>query len=176
MKTIQSKARRLVFATALGVVVCFLFYVLLPVGLPSRTAALALLAITTVVLAVLALSALRLLASARLIAENELLHICPAVNAVGGGNQPGNAAMNISVSCFGILLDSRVIRFNHKANRLRLVEIGREVIALTYGPDTQVEQMVILHPAIDDGTARSIALRFHFETGAETVLDTGFIK
>ena len=86
-------------------------------------------------LAVLALRALRTFNSARLITENELLHACPAVVKSEGAVQTGNCALEVSISCFGILLDTRVIRFNRKANRLRRVEIGRDVIVLVYGTD-----------------------------------------
>lgn len=170
MKTIRSKARRLACAAVLGAAVCILFCILPPDWFSSYIAVFSLLAAGTAVLAVLALRALHMLRSAQLIVDNELLHVCPAMTKTEDEDQSGGAAMEVSVSAFGVLLDTRIVRFNRRANRLRRVEIGRDKITLIYGPDAHTGKTVILHELMSDETARNLAGRFRFETGAEAVI------
>ncbi len=173
MKTLRTRVRRYGFFAVLGITVCSLFYI--ADGLSSHIVPFTLFAAITVVTAAFALRALCTLKSARLIAENELLHVCPAVIRTENSIQPGSTAMEVSISCFGILLNTQVIRFNRKANRLRRVEIGRDMIVLIYGTDAQMEKTAILHEPMDRDAAQSIARQFRFETGAESVL-YGFLN
>ena len=75
----------------------------------------------------------------------------------------------IVVSCFGVLINSRVIWFNRKANRLWRVEIGQNFLKLVYGTQTNQKQMTLLHEPISTDAMHRLAERFRVETGAETV-------
>lgn len=106
----------------------------------------------------------RKLRIARLIAENQILHIRTAVISDGADD------IEAFISYFGILLDSRVIKFNQEDIFLKAVEIGRDYISLTYGTDRRVQSTRLLHEAIDDEEAERIAERFHRETGIIPVI------
>lgn len=158
------------FAAILGLAACAFFSFMLPETLSVHFSAFALLIAGTAVLAVLALRALRTFNSARLIMENELMHACPAVVKSEGAVQAGNCAMEVSISCFGILLDTRVIRFNRKSNRLRRVEIGRDYISLSWGTEKKPGSARLLHQVMDAAEIQKTAERFLFETGIQPIV------
>lgn len=106
----------------------------------------------------------RKLRIARLIAENQILHIRTAVVSDGADD------IEVFVSYFGILLDSRVIKFNQEGTFLKAVEIGRDYISLTYGTDKRVQSTRLLHAAIDDKEVDRIAEKFRHETGIVPVI------
>jgi len=106
----------------------------------------------------------RRLRIAQLIAENQILHIRTAVISNGADD------IDVFVSYFGILLDSRVIKFNQEGAFLKAVEIGRDYISLTYGTDKRVQSTRLLHAAIDDEEVERIAERFRHETGIVPVI------
>ena len=71
---------------------------------------------------------------------------------------------------FGILLDSKIIKFNQDGIRLKAVEIGCDFISLTYGTDKQVQNTRLLREAIDRGELKGIAEKFRYETGIVPVI------
>lgn len=107
--------------------------------------------------------------AARLIIENKILHIQPAVIDAGnpdkgGRNLPGGS-IEVYISCFGILLDSRIIKFNRDGIRLIAVELEEDYISLTYGTDKRTENIRLLRAAADSGEIKEIAEKFRYETG-----------
>ncbi len=106
----------------------------------------------------------RKLRIAKLIAENQILHIRAAVISDGVDD------IDVFVSYFGILLESRVIKFNQEGTFLKAVEIGPDYISLTYGTDKRVQSTRLLHAAIDDEEVERIAERFRHETGIVPVI------
>lgn len=78
--------------------------------------------------------------------------------------------IDVFVSYFGILLESRVIKFNQEGTFLKAVEIGPDYISLTYGTDKRVQSTRLLHAAIDDEEVERIAERFRHETGIVPVI------
>ncbi|MGI5835755.1 MAG: hypothetical protein ACOX87_04580 [Chloroflexota bacterium] len=72
---------------------------------------------------------------------------------------------DVFVSYFGILLGSRIVRFNQDGIFLKGVKIGRDSISLTYGTDKGTRITRFLHPEISQGELERIAERFRYETG-----------
>jgi hypothetical protein len=110
---------------------------------------------------------------ARLIIENQILHIRPAVitDGTGATARPGDAqAMEVYVSYFGILLDSRIIKYNQEGILLLGVEIGPDSISLTYGTGKWVQTVRLLHAALSGGELGRIVDRFRFEAGVTPVV------
>lgn len=108
------------------------------------------------------------LKEAGLIVENEILHVRPAefINAYGMGED----GLDVYVSCFGILAGSRIIRFNLKDKRLKSVEIGRDMIRVSYGTNEATRKACILHGSLDAADLARVAERFRFETGVEPTI------
>ena len=107
--------------------------------------------------------------SARLIVENQILHIQPAVQRVRDSRKESEAesceTVEMFVSCFGILLGSKVIKFNQEGIRLKAVEIGRDYLSLDYGRDTDIRSIKLIHSRPDSAVLADIIEKFRYETG-----------
>ncbi|MDD2202672.1 MAG: hypothetical protein PHP20_10290 [Firmicutes bacterium] len=115
----------------------------------------------------------RRLKIAQLIVENQILHIRTATicDTAGDAAEPEQAkTIDVVVSYFGILLDSRVIKFNQDGIFLKAVEIGPDSITLTYGTDRRVQSARLLHALIDDEQVKRIVEQFRHETGIVPVI------
>lgn len=113
------------------------------------------------------------LKTARLIIENQILNIRPAVISDSDGNasKPEDAEnIEVFVSYFGILLDTKIIKFNQNGIRLKAVEIGRDFISLTYGTDKRMQNTRLLRAAIDNGALEKIVEQFRYETGVMPII------
>ena len=109
------------------------------------------------------------LTAARLIVENQILHIQPAVQRVRNSMKESEAesleTVEMFVSCFGILLGSKVIKFNQEGIRLKAVEIGRDYLSLDYGRDTDIHNIRLIYSRPDSTVLASIIEKFRYETG-----------
>lgn len=109
------------------------------------------------------------LTAARLIVENQILHIQPALLRERDSTKESEAApcetVEMFVSCFGILLGSKVIKFNQEGIRLKAVEIGRDYLSLDYGRDTDIHNIRLIHSIPDSAILASIIEKFRYETG-----------
>ena len=109
------------------------------------------------------------LTAARLIVENQILHIQPAVLRERDSAKEGKAesceTVEMFVSCFGILLGSKVIKFNQEGIRLKAVEIGRDYLSLDYGRDTDIHNIRLIYSRPDSTVLASIIEKFRYETG-----------
>ncbi len=109
------------------------------------------------------------LIAARLIVENQILHIQPAVLRERDSMKESEAAscetVEMFVSCFGILLGSKVIKFNQEDIRLKDVEIGRDYLSLDYGRDTDLRNIRLIHSRPDSAVLAGIIEKFRYETG-----------
>lgn len=103
----------------------------------------------------------RSLQTARLIAENHILHICLAATAGGVKAEMVEAY----ISYFGILLGSKIIKFNQDGIFLKAIEIGGDFISLSYGTDKWIKTTQLLRPAISSEELENLAQRFRDETG-----------
>lgn len=107
--------------------------------------------------------------TARLIVNNSILHICVATT--GGGDRPGeNEKMEIYISYFGILLDSRIIKYNQECIFLKDVSIEKDFIILSYGTDNWLQKIQILHGTMSNEELNKVAQRFRDETGILPVI------
>ncbi len=109
------------------------------------------------------------LTAARLIVENQILHIQPAVQCARNSRKESEAesceTVEMFVSCFGILLGSKVIKFNQEGIRLKAVEIGQDYLLLDYGWGTDIRRIKLIHPRPDSAVLADIIEKFRYETG-----------
>ena len=109
------------------------------------------------------------LKAARLIIENQILHIQPAVlrkrDSMKENEAESYETVEMFVSCFGILLGSKVIKFNQEGIRLKAVEIGRDYLSLDYGRDTDISNIRLIHSRPDSAVLADIIEKFRYETG-----------
>ena len=109
------------------------------------------------------------LTAARLIVENQILHIQPAVlrkrDSMKENEAESYETVEMFVSCFGILLGSKVIKFNQEGIRLKAVEIGRDYLSLDYGRDTDISNIRLIHSRPDSAVLADIIEKFRYETG-----------
>ena len=104
--------------------------------------------------------------SAKLISENRILHIYAAKNVGDNGN--GGARrfdLEVFISCFGILINDKVIKFNQGRIQLKSVEIDGNYIVMTYGSEKKDRKIQLLHAKMDEDEIRRITDAFHYETG-----------
>lgn len=121
------------------------------------------------------------LKTAKLIIENQILYIQPmAMGVLGwengssgridkdlGKDAAGSPAESIEVfvSCFGILLGSKIIKFNQQGIRLKAVEIGRYYLSIDYGTDMDIRNIRLLYARPDSAVLADIIEKFRYETG-----------
>ena len=89
------------------------------------------------------------LTAARLIVENQILNIQPAVlrerNSTKERKPESCESVEVFVSCFGILLGSKVIKFNREGIRLMAVEIEQSDLSLDYGRGMDIHNIRLIH-------------------------------
>jgi len=109
------------------------------------------------------------LTAARLIVENQILHIQPAVlrerDSVKESDVESCETVEMFVSCFGILLGSKVIKFNQEGIQLKAVEIGRDYLSLDYGRDMDIRNVRLIYSRPDSTVLAGIIEKFRYETG-----------
>lgn len=109
-----------------------------------------------------------------LIVENQILHIQPAVFSERGGKKEIEIhpceTVEMFVSCFGILLGSKIIKFNQEDIRLKAVEIGRDYLSIDYGTDTDIRNIRLIHAKPDSAVLADIIDKFRYETGVIPII------
>jgi hypothetical protein len=103
-----------------------------------------------------------------LIIENKIIYI--EVAEIRQKSDDGSSfimlgGLEVYISCFGILLGSRVIRFNINGINLKEVEIGNGFISLVYGNDKKIQNIKLLHGVIEKAELQYIVEGFRHETG-----------
>lgn len=115
--------------------------------------------------------------TAWLIFENRILHIQPAkisYNPCSDFNDAFPVGIEVFISCFGILLGSKIIEFNLKGISLKTVEIEGQFICLRYGTETQSKSIRILHEGISSHEIQCIVEKFRYETGVVPIVTERF--
>jgi len=111
---------------------------------------------------------------AKLIIENKILHIETAkINQISNDTSISTSGIEdfeVFISCFGILLGSKVIKFNIDGISLKKVEIGADFIYLIYGRDKKNESILLLHKTIEKPELLSIIDMFRHETGITPIV------
>jgi len=122
--------------------------------------------------AALLFTASKNLRSARLIAENTILHIQPAVlqgeDEEYGDEENLYETFSIFVSVFGILMGAKIIKWGQdggRDGRLKAVEIGRDYLSIDYGTREETQNIRLLYSRPDDDTLAGIIEKFRCDTG-----------
>ena len=110
---------------------------------------------------------------ATLIVENKILQI----NSVVVSHKKGKRSkiedlkgMEVLISYFGILLDSKIIKFNQEHIRLKAVEIQHGFISITYGTDEWIKNIRLICPILDGEELKRLSEKFEYETGIKPTI------
>lgn len=109
--------------------------------------------------------------TAKAITESAVIWIQPAV--IRGNTEEKKVEeaelrenFGIYVSCFGILIGTKIIKFNQNGIWLRSVEIGKDYITFGYGEaDEELESIRLLYSRPDEDALEEIIENFRKETG-----------
>ena len=110
---------------------------------------------------------------AEVIIENQILHIRSAYSLIADSGETTSffpERIDIFISNFGILLDSKIIKFNQGSVQLKAVEIGRQFISLAYGTDKRIQKTCLLRMHLDERELADIVEKFRYETGVVPVI------
>lgn len=110
----------------------------------------------------------RSLKTAKLILENCIVHIRSAVikeKAYVEEDYECVEGIEVFISNFGVLLDSKIINFNQGGVRLKAVEIGRNYISLAYGTEKRMRKIWLLSYSFGEDELADIVGKFRYETG-----------
>jgi hypothetical protein len=111
---------------------------------------------------------------AQQIYENRILHIQAALieeaDPDGYHTSLPSRGIDVYISCFGILLDAKVIKFNIDGINLITVELGHRYIYLTYGTRERTRKIRILHGGMDNLDQQKLIEQFIYETGTVPVI------
>jgi len=111
---------------------------------------------------------------AKLIMDNKIIHIQAAEIEKKSKKHNLKAAstknMDIFISCFGILLGSKVIKFNTQGISLKKIEISNDLIFITYGKEEAYEIIKLLHGVLNEKDLQNIIEQFRHETGIIPVI------
>ncbi len=97
---------------------------------------------------------------ALLIVENKIFDIQAAVDDCFSNN-----SIEFIISCFGILVGTKIIRFNVEGIQLKEVVISNKVISITYEKDNKRRNIKLLHGIAEKAKVKEISEKFQFETG-----------
>ena len=126
-------------------------------------------------MAALFFAARKKLMTAKAIADSAVICIQPAVVCGRADEEKDEDALRenfgIYVSCFGILLGTRIIEFNQNGVWLRSVEIGQDYISFGYGErGDELHIIRLLYSKPDEGALAGIIENFRKETGVVPVI------
>lgn len=118
---------------------------------------------------------------ARLIMENEILHIQIAriedeTLKAKNDDLPADS-VDAHISCFGIILGSKVIKFNTDGIVLKSIDIGPEYISFVYCASGKYKTLQVLHGVINQHKIQDFVERISYETGVIPLIsDLGLIN
>ena len=120
--------------------------------------------------AALYFAARRKLMTAKTIADSAVICIQPAVICGRADEEKDKEELRenfgIYVSCFGILLGTKIIEFNQNGVWLKNVEIGQDYILFGYGASgDQLQNIRLLYSRPDEAALADIIENFRKETG-----------
>lgn len=117
------------------------------------------------------------MSQADLIVKNQIMHIQTVVleQLMAGGkvSREGfqrSRMIDISISCFGILLDTRVIPFNQNGIRLNSIVLTNDCISVAYEKKQKTFRIRILHKWMDRKELDEVAEKFRYETGVSAII------
>ena len=130
--------------------------------------------VMVIVLSLITLSC-RQVISAKLIIDNRIMHIKSAQILDQGAStqhikKSGSEDIEVFISCFGILMDTKIIKFNLDGVLLKEVQLSDRYIILGYGRDITEKKIRILHETLTIYEMIRIIESFRYETGVTPVL------
>lgn len=177
MTSIRRKIRLLVFIAGLSgaVSICLVTIVLSEVSVREYAWFFFYFSISMILISMIGLiREYKKLEIAKIIIENQILHIQCAYSFIAGSGETTLSfpeRIDIFISNFGILLDSKIIKFNQGGVYLKAVEIGRNFISLTYGTDKRMQKICLLRMHMDDQELADLVEKFRYETGVVPVIN-----
>lgn len=170
MKSICQRFGKLLILTLLSMTVWVLLVISpsLMQSIPSQLLLAGSIAVSLLVTALGIREFLRL-RTARLIKDNEILSISPAIIEVVGSEKNNEMTsintLEVVISCFGILVGSGIIKFNQDGIALKDVDITDRTIVLTYGTKQETRKIRLLHQSLESAEIAEIVEAFRYETG-----------
>lgn len=110
---------------------------------------------------------------AKLIIDNRILHLKQThitLLKVDDSKLRNSTEAEVFVSCFGIMLDKRIIKFNLDGIVLKSVELSDKYMSFIYGTDSRSKKIRIEHAPMTVQETIRIAENFRYETGVIPVL------
>ena len=169
MKVIRQRLVLLTYLCSIGLLFCLIIFIKnFVISFTDMRVIFALLLLVSNLLIIFLIREFETYSVAKLITENKFMNIefaeirlkpddVSSYSKIGG--------LEVYISCFGILLGSRVIKFNIDKVKLKEVEIGNEFICLTYGIDKKIQTIKLLHGDIQKEELQCIVEGFRYETG-----------
>lgn len=136
---------------------------------PTGRLPLLLLILVSILAAFLSVREGKRLSAASLIVENQILYLASAAFQKCHTGKP-EKNVEAYISCFGLLLNSEIIKFNQEGIRLKAVEIGRSRLSLDYGSDTMTRRIRLCYAGVANDRLEDMIERFRYETGILPVL------
>ena len=110
------------------------------------------------------------LTAAQAIIDSTIIYIQPAVLR-GDNGKNISETVDMYISCFGILLGTKIIKFNQRNIWLRNVEIGRDYISFYYGArNDELQNIRLLYSRPGGDELAGIIEKFRKETGIVPVI------
>lgn len=167
---IKSRLKHLAMAGGFGLfITIFLFFIKVYENEGYEDPLFILMLLILPVLFILFILGYRKYKDAVLILENEILHIQVAKIEQKTSKSTAYAltanGIEVCISCFGVMLDSKIIKFNRDKITLNSVEIRQDSISFVYGSEGVSERLTILHGVLNKEQILSIVNRFRYETG-----------
>lgn len=107
--------------------------------------------------------------TAKLIMDNKVIHIQVAKIEENCEKKVFNRLPSIFIeyviSCFGIILGSKVIKFNADGIKLKEVKIDRDTISISYGKNNKYKTIRLLYGSIEKEELDFFTERLYYETG-----------
>lgn len=107
----------------------------------------------------------RIYEDAKLVVENTIIKILSV-----DFKENCDENIEILISCFGILIDSKVIKYNVGNINLISFEINGDYICISYGSKKKIQKTCILHGFISHEEKMKISKQLHYETGILPVI------
>lgn len=135
----------------------------------TPTKDLILILIIFIVLAGLGIRQFKLYRIAKLILENQILFIQTAkmkkLKLKRLDDKFSVIDSGVYISCFGILIDSKVIRYNIDNIKLKEIEIDDKYLYITFGNPINDNSISILYGKMGKEELQSFMKKFNYETG-----------
>ena len=169
LKVIRQRLVLLTYLCSIGLLFCLIIFIKnFVISFTDMRVIFALLLLVSNLLIILLIREFEVYSAAKLITENKFMCIEVAeirIKSDAVSSYSKIEGLEVYISCFGILLGSRVIKFNIAGVKLKEVEIGNDFICLTYGNDKKNQTIKLLHGVIEKEELKSIVGGFRYETG-----------